>query len=134
MPVFVRYLLFQLPSWILVALVLVGLALKDLLPLWLAWAVVAGLVLKDLLFFPRLRIAYEPSRAHGGGELLGALALVDTPLCPEGYVRVGSERWQARLVRPGDRAASGEAVRVREIDRLTLLVEKVTEGGGGGRG
>ena len=130
MPVFVRYLLFQLPSWILVALVLVGLAWKDLLPLWLAWAVVAGLVVKDLVFFPRLRIGYEPSRAHGGGELLGAIAVVDTPLGPEGYVRVGPERWRARLLRAGDRAAPGEAVWVREIERLTLLVEKVAQGTG----
>ena len=55
--------------------------------------------------------------------MLGALARVDTPLCPEGYVRLGPERWQARLTEPAGRAASGEVVRVRAIDHLTLVVE-----------
>ncbi len=134
MSVFLRYLLFQLPSWALVTVLLVALALSDVLPLWLALAVPAALIVKDLVVFPRVRIAYEPSVEHGGGDLLGALARVDTPLCPEGYVRVGPERWQARLIEPADRVAIGDVVRVRAIDHLTLVVEPEASDAGDHRG
>ena len=42
---------------------------------------------------------------------------------PEGYVRVGSERWRARLVGEVRFLPVGERAIIRDIDNLTLLVE-----------
>ena len=123
MPVFVRYLVFQLPSWMLASVVLGLLAWYETLPAGVAAALLAALVAKDLLLFPRLRHAYTPGPTDGAAAMCGALVEVDTPLRPEGYVRFGAERWQARLADSNGRVDAGETVRVREVDRLTLLVE-----------
>jgi membrane protein implicated in regulation of membrane protease activity len=121
-----RYLLFQLPGWTIAGVLLTAAALEGWLPAWAAFALGAVLVAKDLLFYPRLRRAYEPGPTHGGTELLGALAIVEAPLSPSGTVRIGAERWRARLFDASARVAEGEQVRVREIDQLTLVVEPLT--------
>ncbi|MED5261600.1 MAG: NfeD family protein [Myxococcota bacterium] len=123
MPVFLRYLVFQLPSWMLATVVLGMLAWYETLPVWVAGALVAALVAKDLLLFPRLRHAYGPGPTDGAAAMRGALVEADTPLCPAGFVRFGAERWRARLADAKDSADAGETLRVREVDRLTLLVE-----------
>lgn len=123
MTVFLRYLVFQLPSWMLAVVILGALVWAGTVPAWVAAGLFGALFLKDLLLFPRLRRAYELGPTHGGAAMLGALVRSDTVLCPAGYVRFGAERWQARLTDPSLRAEVGETLRVREIDRLTLLVE-----------
>jgi len=129
MPVFLRYLVFQLPSWMLAVAILGALVWAETVPGWVAASLAGMLVLKDLLLFPRMRRAYEPGPTDGGAAMLGALVRSDTVLCPVGYVRFGAERWQARLVDPSLRAEVGETLRVREIDRLTLLVEPTEAAG-----
>jgi len=123
MPVFLRYLVFQLPSWMLAAVVLGTLAWFETLPGWVAGALVTALVAKDLLLFPRLRRAYGPGPTDGAAAMRGALVEADTSLRPGGYVRFGAERWRARLTDPKGCVEAGETVRVCEVDRLTLLVE-----------
>jgi membrane protein implicated in regulation of membrane protease activity len=61
-------------------------------------------------------------RAQVGAEtLLGAAAEVVVPCRPKGQVRVRGELWRARC---DDGADIGETVRVRELEGLTLLVER----------
>lgn len=126
MSTFARYLLFQLPGWTIAGVLLAATAQNGWLPAWVAFALGAVLVAKDLIFYPRLRRAYEPGPTHGGTELLGALAKVESPLSPSGTVRIGAERWRARLLDASARAAKGDQVRVLEIDQLTLVVEPAT--------
>lgn len=57
----------------------------------------------------------------GAETLLGASAVVVTPLTPVGQVRIQGELWRARCE---TQAVAGERVRVRGIDGLTLLVER----------
>jgi membrane protein implicated in regulation of membrane protease activity len=60
-------------------------------------------------------------RAHVGVEtLVGAEAIVITPLTPTGQVKVNGEIWQARSERE---ARVGERVRITAVDGLTLAVE-----------
>lgn len=62
-------------------------------------------------------------RAVVGAEtLVGRRAIVATACMPEGQVRVAGELWRAHC-RAG--AAAGDAVVVREVDGLTLVVEHV---------
>jgi membrane-bound serine protease (ClpP class) len=57
----------------------------------------------------------------GPETLVGAVAHVVTPCYPAGQVRVQGELWQARCEEGAD---VGERVRVRELDGLTLVVER----------
>ena len=72
MQVFGRYLLFQAPGWIVVAVLLAVLGRRIDLPGWLPYGVVGVLILKDLVLFPFVRTAYQsnPSSPVGPGRLL----------------------------------------------------------------
>jgi len=56
----------------------------------------------------------------GAEALVGATALVVTPCRPIGFVRVSGELWRARCEAG---ANEGDAVRVRGLDGLTLVVD-----------
>jgi membrane-bound ClpP family serine protease len=126
--VFARYLAFEAPSWVALAAAL-----------WLIdrfWdlsvsvaALVLGLwILKDLALFPVLRVAYEPAGGSGGAEnLVGALGTVSSELAPEGWVRIGAERWRARVAREHAPLAVGASVRVTAVEGLLLRVEPARE-------
>jgi len=122
--VFARYLAFEAPSWVVLAVVL-----GVLVRVWdlsgAAAALVLGLwVLKDLVLFPVLRIAYEPAGGSGGAEnVLGALAVVSVALDPEGWVRIGAERWRARVASRHAPVSAGASVRVVGVEGLLLQVE-----------
>jgi membrane-bound ClpP family serine protease len=62
--------------------------------------------------------------AKGELDLVGAVALVETNLEPEGSVIVGGELWRART-RAGATVESGRAVRVVGASRHLLEVEPV---------
>jgi membrane protein implicated in regulation of membrane protease activity len=60
-------------------------------------------------------------RARVGVEtLLGETALALTPLEPDGQVKVNGEIWRARSARF---VRSGDSVRIRAVDGLTLEVD-----------
>jgi len=122
--VFARYLAFEAPSWVLLGAVLGVLVRAWDLSLPLAALVLGLWVLKDLALFPVLRIAYEPGGGSGGAEnLIGAFGTVTAELAPEGWVRIGAERWRARVARQCAPVSVGATVRVVAIEGLLLRVE-----------
>jgi membrane-bound serine protease (ClpP class) len=56
----------------------------------------------------------------GAEALIGRLAVVAADCLPDGQVRVAGELWQARC---DAGARAGEEVVVREVEKLTLVVE-----------
>jgi membrane-bound ClpP family serine protease len=125
--VFARYLAFEAPSWVLLAAVLVVLVRAWDLTIPVAALLLGLWVLKDLVLFPVLRIAYEPGGGSGGAEnLIGALGTVTDELAPEGWVRIGAERWRARVSRQHAPVSVGAAVRVIAVEGLLLRVEPVS--------
>lgn len=125
MSVFLRYLLFQVPGWILAAVILAVLVGTETLPGWIAGGLAAALVAKDLLVYPRLKRAYENTPTDGADAMRGSLVQTETVLDPTGYVWFGAERWRAHLTDSTLRVEAGETVRVCEVKRLTLLVEPI---------
>jgi membrane-bound ClpP family serine protease len=124
--VFARYLVAEAPGWIVLGVVLAVLVRVWDLGLPVAALLLGLWILKDLALFPVLRIAYEPGGGSGGAEnLLGALAEATTPIAPEGWVRIGAERWRARVA--GAAVARGATVRVKAVQGLELLVEAVPD-------
>ena len=120
---FKRYLLLELPSWAMVAAVLYGLVMWGKLATPVALGLFALWVAKDFALFPWLRRAYEDGSRDGTQMLIGALGETKERLDPEGYVRVGSELWHARVERDAEPIAAGAKVRVLAVKRLTLWVE-----------
>jgi len=57
----------------------------------------------------------------GDRLLIGQLAIADTPLAPEGWVRVMGERWRSVADSPVD---PGDSVTVTSVEGLTLRVRK----------
>ena len=123
-----KYALLQLPSLILVAMLL-AMAVRwwDISPR-VAVGVLALWVAKDILLFPLLRVAYESGGAPGGADaMVGTRGVSSGALAPTGVVRVGAELWSAELEGDGATLPSGAPVRVRAVRGLTLLVEPDSE-------
>jgi membrane-bound serine protease (ClpP class) len=56
--------------------------------------------------------------------MVGAAAIVRTPLAPAGQVEIRGEIWQARLIDPAASSPTpGTTVYVRAVEDLVLLVE-----------
>jgi membrane-bound serine protease (ClpP class) len=120
---FRRYLLLQVPGWVLAAVILHTLHGSFALPRWLAVSLLVAYIGKDLLLFPFLRRAYETGEEPGANRLVGLRATVEQDINPEGYVRVRGELWRAQ-VRPGRAPiSSGARVRIVSGQGLTLTVE-----------
>lgn len=127
MKLFGRYLVWQVPGWLVVALIATWLVRGFGLPIWAGIAVVALMVGRDLAIYPMLRSAFgKPPHAP---VPIGAMGQAVEPLAPVGYVRVDGELWRARTLHPADEVVTGARVLVREARGLTLLVEP----GGAGR-
>jgi membrane-bound serine protease (ClpP class) len=58
----------------------------------------------------------------GPQAMLGAIAIAQTPLAPNGQVEIRGELWRASL-RGHASLPAGASVRVRSVDGLTLIVE-----------
>jgi membrane protein implicated in regulation of membrane protease activity len=122
--VFARYLLFQLPGCVVAAAVLAGLVHRGHLSPTVAYVLFGIWVVADIALFPVFRIGYETGGTRAGAEaLVGAMGVALEDLDPEGYVRIGAERWRAVVAGGCAPVAAGAKVRVREVRQLTLVVE-----------
>jgi membrane protein implicated in regulation of membrane protease activity len=123
MPTFVRYLLFQIPQWLLLGLFLWLLIDRSWLPVWTASGFLAVWLVKDLAFYPMVRSAYERNAKTGSEGLVGAKGVAYERLAPRGYIRVNGELWKAEA-KPDDRPIpQGTVVRIAGAHGLTLIVE-----------
>ncbi len=121
MTVFQRYVLLQVPEWVLVAIVLYGLRLWLNLPGWAALLVFAIVVVKDFLLYPFLRRAFETDRRTVLDRMLGESGVVIQAIAPRGYVKVRGELWRAEAYGGGEIPA-GARVRVVASHSMTLTV------------
>jgi len=119
-----RYLLFQVPGWIIAAALCVlstqwpGFSPSTALLLFAAW------VGKDLILYPWLRDAYAPVAGGTFRSLVGALGVVERPLDPQGWVRVRGELWRARGRNGVGVLERGARVRVVQVDGMEIVVER----------
>lgn len=118
-----KYLVIQIPGWILAAVVLAVLRRWIDLPLWAAVGLFFLWVAKDLALFPLLRPAYEAGGKRGVERLIGVQGIVEERLAPSGYIRVGSELWRAEALQTDKPIPSGSRVRVQAVRGLTLLIQ-----------
>ena len=123
-PIIGRYVLYQLPALVVLILILVFVRRWVDLPGWLGWGLVALWVAKDVVLFPFTWRAYDRSGRQRVDltQMVGALGIAEERLAPSGFVRVRGELWHAAVEGGGPPVERGEAVRVRDIHGLRLLV------------
>jgi membrane-bound serine protease (ClpP class) len=81
------------------------------------------------VFLVRLAIRARRNKSVVGVDaLIGLTAIAQQPLSPAGQVLVHGELWQAESPTP---IAPGEAVKVRAVRNLTLLVDRIPSGASG---
>lgn len=122
-----RYLLFQIPGWIITAAVLFSLWHWQFIPAWLAVIGFFGWVLKDLLLYPFLRRAYETDAKSGSAALVGARGIAEQDLAPQGYIRVRGELWRAVASPPHRVVSAGTEVEIVSADGMQLFVRPVAD-------
>jgi membrane protein implicated in regulation of membrane protease activity len=116
-----RYYLFQIPGWVFAAIILAVLWSSLGLPAWLASGLFGLLVIKDVVFYPLLRTAYEVGTS-GAAQLVGQRGVARDRLDPAGYIHVRGELWRARIEQGAEPIQSGAAVKVIAGNRMTLTV------------
>ncbi|MEJ2364090.1 MAG: NfeD family protein [Deltaproteobacteria bacterium] len=121
--VVLRYALIQVPFTALVTIVLLWLRNWVDLPVWFICGLIAFLVIKDIVFFPFVWRAYDPDSPGLRNTMEGARGIALNDLHPSGYVEIGAERWQAEVIEGSPPINRGQAIRVREIRGLTLIVQ-----------
>lgn len=119
----VKYLLFQLPGWVLAAAILAVLRYWAGIPGWTSAVLFILWVAKDLAMYPLLRTAYESGVKTGADRLIGARGIAHGELSPRGYVRVRGELWQAEVKPNDDSLAPGSPVKVLAAEGMTLIVK-----------
>lgn len=123
MTTFQRYMLFQVPGWLIDIAVLAALIEWWDMPLWAAGVVFALLVVKDFVLYPFLKVGYETKEKSGIEKLIGERGVVKQRLDPEGYLLVQGELWKARTIEPGRVLDPGTRARVAAAEGMLLLVE-----------
>jgi len=125
--VVVRYALLQVPGVALLVVLLMVVQRWVDLPVWFSWGLVGLWVAKDVIFFPFTWRAYDWDRSGDANSMVGAQGITEEQLAPSGYIRVRGELWKAEVMGDGLPIDRGEAVRVRGIRGLTLLVQRENE-------
>ncbi len=122
-----RYVLFQLPELAVIGFALIAAQHAGIVSTPWAWGLFAVWVLKEVVLFPFVRQAYEPSDPDVVGHLIGRLGVATTRLDPDGTVRLGPELWRARTTPDSSPVEIGGSVCVKSVEGLTLQVESASE-------
>jgi membrane protein implicated in regulation of membrane protease activity len=119
---FGKYVLLQVPGWLIAALLLLSMQQWFAFSSWVAYAGVAAWMLKDFALYPLVRTAYDFDVKTGVEQLIGAQGMVQNELAPRGKIRVRGELWSAEIEPGAQPLAQGEQVRVLGAQGLTLIV------------
>jgi len=125
--VLIKYILLQLPIIVLLPLVLLFIRQWVDIPVWLIWGLVALLIIKDIIMFPRVWRSYDQSRPGNPTSIIGMRGIAQDRLAPTGYIQVRSELWRAEVMEGRSPIANGKGVRIVGIEGLTLIVQAEDE-------
>jgi membrane protein implicated in regulation of membrane protease activity len=121
-----KYLVLQMPSWILLGVALLIARRWIEIPLWLFAALLGGWVAKDLLLYPFVWRAYASGGSTPKRPSPESRGIVIRELSPSGYVEVDGELWRAEASDPQQIIPQGNWVRVRDVRGITLVVEPLS--------
>jgi membrane-bound ClpP family serine protease len=121
-----KYILLQLPGFLLlIALLLLVLEWREF-PRWLLWVVPGLWILKDLLLYRFVWRSYAPESPPPA--MVGLPGEARERIDPQGYVRIRGEFWLGELAPGSSPIEAGEKVQVCGQRGLTLIVTREEEG------
>ena len=118
----VKYIIYQVPGWVLVIVILI--ALRHWLEISPRIAIVIFLlwVIKDFALYPLLRKSFEPSGQSPLEQMVGQKGVAKERIDPRGYIHVRGELWHAEIQPGDDPVPAGSRVRVIDADGIKLVV------------
>ena len=118
----VKYLIYQVPGWVLIIVILI--ALRHWLELSPRIAIVVFLlwVIKDFALYPLLRKSFEPSGETPLEQMIGLQGVAKERIDPRGYIQVRGELWHAQIPPGGDPIPAGRKIRVVGADGIKLII------------
>jgi membrane protein implicated in regulation of membrane protease activity len=125
-PIYLRYILLNIPGLAAVILILIIIQHWVVLPVWLFWSIIGFWIVKDALLFPFVWRAYDWERPGQSRSMIGERGIAKERLAPAGYVQVRGELWRAVKIDDGPVIEIGQSVKIVKMDGLTLFVEKLT--------
>jgi membrane protein implicated in regulation of membrane protease activity len=125
-PIYLRYILLNIPGLAAVILILIIIQHWVVLPVWLFWSIIGFWIVKDALLFPFVWRAYDWERPGQSRSMIGERGIAKERLAPAGYVQVRGELWRAVKIDDGPVIEIGQSVKIVKLDGLTLFVEKLT--------
>jgi membrane protein implicated in regulation of membrane protease activity len=122
-PIYLRYILLNIPGLAAVILILVIIQHWVVLPVWLFWSIIGFWIVKDVVLFPFVWRAYDWERSGQSRAMIGERGIAKERLAPKGYVQVRGELWRAEVIDGVSAIEVGQSVMIVKMDGLTLFVE-----------
>lgn len=123
-PIYLRYILLNIPALAAVILILIIIQHWVVLPAWLFWSILGFWIIKDVVLFPVVWRAYDWDRPGRSRSMIGEQGVARDRLAPSGYVRVRGELWRAEKLGDGPPIEAGQSVQIVQMEGLTLFVEQ----------
>jgi membrane protein implicated in regulation of membrane protease activity len=123
--VVLKYILLQIPSLIVFALILFLVRQWLVVSYHLLWVLIGVWVGKDIILFPFLWRYYDSRHSPDHFQMVGRKGLALTRLNPDGYVQIKGERWQAAISNDETPIEKDERIRVETINGLKLQVTRL---------
>jgi membrane protein implicated in regulation of membrane protease activity len=124
-PIYIRYILLNIPGLAAVILILIIIQHWVVLPVWLFWSVIGFWVVKDAALFPFVWRAYDGEGPGRSRSMIGERGIAKERLAPAGYVQVRGELWRAVKIDNGPPIEMGQSVKIVKMEGLTLFVESL---------
>lgn len=123
-PVYLRYILLNIPGLVAVILILFIIQYWVVLPVWLFWSIIGFWIIKDVVLFPFVWRSYDSKRPGRSRSMIGQQGIAKERLAPSGYVQVQGELWRAEKMGGGPPIEAGQPVQIIKMEGLTLFVKQ----------
>lgn len=123
-----RYILFQLPGWVVFILLLLVISRFVSIPMWVMIILLFLWILKDAAMYPLVWRSYDERNAD---PLVGMKGTVTEDLNPTGHIMIRGELWKAETQNGNLPVNKGETVLVSGSRGLTLFVQPERESNNG---
>ncbi len=123
-PIYLRYILLNIPGLAAVILILIIIQHWVALPTWLFWSIIGFWIIKDVVLFPVVWRAYDWERSGRSHSMIGEHGVAKDRLAPSGYVQVRGELWRAQKMDDGPPIEAGQMVQIVKMEGLTLFVKQ----------
>ena len=120
--VFIKYVLLQIPSLLILLIVLYLLQESFDISITAISIIILLWIIKDAIRFPIVWRSYDSNPHRTVHSMVGKKGVASEKLDPTGYVKIGNELWNAEIAEGYAAIEQGGQVTVIDITGLTLIV------------